>query len=120
MTIVRFFQVIFIQCPFHSTFLRKRIKGICEARGLSIEPVGSEISNKLAREERRHYFSGGSLVFVLCVGIDTKSHGLFLSTSSSFVPSFVRSSLGKLAPYFKGFNSERLSDQAFMAFHLRD
>ena len=42
----------------HSTFLRKRIKGICEARGLSIEPVGSEISNKLARGERRHYFSG--------------------------------------------------------------
>ena len=27
---------------------------------------------------------------------------------------------GKLAPYFKGFNSERLSDQAFMAFHLRE
>ena len=43
----------------HSTsFLRKRTKGICEARGLSIEPVGSEISNKLARGERRHYFSG--------------------------------------------------------------
>ena len=28
--------------------------------------------------------------------------------------------LAKLAPYFKGFNSERLSDQAFMAFHLRE
>ena len=50
----KYFKVSFIS----SSFLRKRIKGICEARGLSIEPVGSEISNKLARGERRHYFSG--------------------------------------------------------------
>ena len=48
--------------------------------------------------DERHYM-GGSLVFVLCVGIDTKS-SFFSSSTSSFE--------GKLAPYFKGFNSERL------------
>jgi hypothetical protein len=71
---------------------------------------GREISNKLVGTTERHYM-GGSLVFVLCVGIDTKTHGLFLPVLLLL--------LGKLAPYFRGFNSERLSDQAFMAFHLR-
>ena len=38
------------------------------------ESGGSEISNKLVGTER--HYGGGSLVFVLCLGIDTKSHGL--------------------------------------------